>query len=76
MDNKDNPKWYFKSWSLVISFLCVGPLMLPLVWTNPRFSKQTKIIISLIIISLTYFLTSLLLGSLKSIDSYYQMLQR
>ncbi len=75
MDNKDNPKWYFKSWSLVISFLCVGPFMLPLVWTNPRFSKQAKIIISLIIIILTYFLTSLLLDSLKSINSYYQLLQ-
>lgn len=75
MENKDNQKWYFKSWSLVVSFLCVGPFMLPLVWANPRFSKQAKITISVIIIILTYFLTLLLASSLKSISGYYQLIQ-
>lgn len=75
MEDKDKQKWYFKSWSLVISFLCVGPFMLPLVWTNPRFSKQAKITVSVIIIVLTYLLAWLLFSSLKSVNSYYQVLQ-
>jgi len=75
MENKDNQKWYFKNWSLIVSFLCVGPFMLPLVWANPSFSKKTKIIISVVIIALTYLLTAILVKSLKSIGSYYQLMQ-
>ena len=74
MDNQQQEKWYFKIWPLVVSFLCVGPFMLPLVWANPRFSKRLKIIISLVIIILTYLLTVVLLKSLKSISSYYGLL--
>ncbi|PIQ91043.1 MAG: hypothetical protein COV71_01470 [Candidatus Omnitrophica bacterium CG11_big_fil_rev_8_21_14_0_20_41_12] len=76
MENKDKPKWYFKDWSLIISFLCVGPFMLPLVWTNPRFSKQAKITVSIVIVILTYFLILMLASSLKSITNYYQLMQQ
>ena len=74
MDNQNKPKWYFKSWSLVVSFLCIGPLMLPLVWVNPRFSKKTKIFITIIAVILSYIMASFLVNSLKSILSYYQLL--
>jgi len=49
--------------------------MLPLVWVNPKFSKRTKIIISAAIGILTYLLTVVLFTSLKSLGSYYQLLQ-
>lgn len=74
MENKDNQKWYFKNWSLIISFLCVGPFMLPLIWANPRFSKKIKIITSVVIIVITYLLSVFFLRSLKSIGNYYQIL--
>jgi len=74
MDSPQNEKWYFKTWSLIFSFLCVGPFMLPLVWANPRFSKRLKIIISLVAVILTYLLTVVLLKSLKSISDYYTLL--
>jgi hypothetical protein len=74
MDNQNQPKWYFKTWSLVASFLCIGPFMLPLVWANPRFSKKLKIIITAIVVIVTYFLTEFFVKSLKSINSYYQLL--
>ncbi|MFA5093308.1 MAG: hypothetical protein WC543_05140 [Candidatus Omnitrophota bacterium] len=73
MLDQDKPKWYFKSWSLVVSFLCVGPFMLPLVWANPHLTKKSKIIISLIIIALTYLLVIFSVKSLKTIGDYYQM---
>ena len=72
MDNKDNPKWYFQNWSLVISFLCVGPFMLPLVWGNPHLNKKAKIIISAVILILTLLLVIVSLKSLKVISDYYQ----
>lgn len=73
MDNQNQPKWYFKTWSLVGSFLCVGPFMLPLVWTNPRFSKKSKIIITMVVVIITYAMTAFLLKSLKNIASYYNL---
>ncbi len=73
VDNQNPPKWYFKTWSLVVSFLCIGPFMLPLVWRNPRFSKNSKIIISVIVVAITVVMTELLVKSLKAIASYYQL---
>ena len=67
-------KWYFKTYAIVIAFLCVGPLSLPLVWFNPRFDLKKKTIISLIIIVLSYFLGVVFVKSLKSIKDYYGLM--
>ena len=74
LNKKSQYKWYFKTYSLVISFLCVGPIALPLLWFNPRFSPKTKIIISVIIIILSYCIGILVANSLKTISSYYKMI--
>jgi len=71
-NNEGKPKWYFKSWSLVVSFICVGPFMLPLVWTNPHLDKKSKTIITTIILILTGLLVVVSLKSLKTISDYYQ----
>ena len=73
-NNSDKPKWYFQTWSLIVSFLVIGPFMLPLVWANPRFSKNLKIIISAAVLILTYLLSVVFVKSLMSINSYYQLL--
>ncbi|MBU0547734.1 MAG: hypothetical protein KJ710_07255 [Candidatus Omnitrophica bacterium] len=75
MDNKQQKKWYFRTWALVVSFFSVGPFMLPLVWANPNFSRKTKIIISAVIIILSYMLASFFLSALKSLGEYYRLLQ-
>ena len=67
-------KWYFKTSLIVTVFLCVGPLALPLVWLNPRFSQQTKIIVTIITIILSWYLGSLLINSLKSLKQYYGLI--
>ena len=64
-------KWYLSSTSLVVSFLCVGPFMLPLLWMKPELSNQKKIIYTLIIIALTYLMTVVFVKSLKSIFDAY-----
>ncbi|MCX5709179.1 MAG: zinc ribbon domain-containing protein [Candidatus Omnitrophica bacterium] len=69
-------KWYFKTPGIVIAFLCVGPLALPLVWINPRFSRKTKIIATIVIVILSWFVGSLFIGSLKSIKQYYGLISQ
>lgn len=71
---KPENKWYFKTLTLVIALLSIGPLALPLVWRNPRFTRKTKIIISIVVLIVSYYLTVLMISSLKSISSYYQMI--
>jgi len=73
---KSEQKWYLRTSVLVIAFLCVGPLALPLVWINPRFSRAAKIIISLITIILSYYLWVMFIKSLKSMEEYYDFLKQ
>jgi len=75
MDNQQPKKWYFKTWALVVAFISVGPFMLPLVWYNPDLSKRAKIVIIVVAVIITYFLTFAFLKSLKSLSSYYKLMQ-
>ena len=67
-------KWYFKPYWLIIAFLCAGPLILPLVWLNPDFNRQKKIILSIIIIIVSYFAGFVLFKAINSLKDYYQLL--
>lgn len=70
-------KWYFKTPTLVIAFLCVGPFMLPLVWLHPSYNTKKKVIISTVIAVLSYLMWLVFTFSLKSIFAYYgQMFQQ
>ena len=71
IEKRPETKWYFKTYWIVIAFLCVGPLVLPLVWLNPRISRRKKIIVTVIIIILSYYLSFMLINSLRSIKNYY-----
>ncbi|MDP2980937.1 MAG: hypothetical protein Q8N67_02595, partial [Candidatus Omnitrophota bacterium] len=64
---------YFSMATFVMALLCVGPFALPLLWLNPRFTLKRKVIVSIIVVVLTYFLTVMLVKSVNSLKSYYQM---
>lgn len=66
--------WYFRGSSLIAMFLVVGPLMLPGVWLNPKYSRNKKIVVTVIVLVLTYFLTVLTARALQSLSKYYNML--
>ena len=66
--------WYFKISWLVIAFLCVGPLALPLLWINPRFSRRRKIIITVIVMVVSYYLVLISVRSLRMIGDYYKLI--
>ncbi|OGW85552.1 MAG: hypothetical protein A2987_01390 [Omnitrophica bacterium RIFCSPLOWO2_01_FULL_45_10] len=65
-------KWYFKTYVFVIAFLSVGPLALPLIWFNPRFSRNKKAVITIMILGVTYIIWIIFASSMKSIMAYYQ----
>lgn len=73
LKKKNLIQWYFKTNAIVIGFLCVGPLILPLVWFNPNFDKKKKINMTIIILILSVVLGVFLFRSLKVIFEYYSM---
>ena len=70
-EKRPGTKWYFNPYWIVIAFLCVGPLALPMVWFNPRFSRATKILITVLVIILSYYFGIVLIKSIGSIKDYY-----
>ncbi len=71
LEKAGQEKWYFRTTTLVMAFLCVGPLALPLCWLNPRFSRKNKIIVSAIVIAATCVLGLVIVRCAQSIMEYY-----
>jgi hypothetical protein len=67
-------KWYYSTTNIIISFLFVGPLAMPLVWLNPHYKKNTKIVITIIVGIITAFFVYLLIKSLPYLFRYYSQL--
>jgi len=68
------PKWYRKTSWIVIAFLCVGPLVLPLVWVNPRYSPKKKIVLTILVVGISWYLGSAFIHSLSSLKQYYELI--
>ncbi len=69
--NKEQRKWYFKTYAFVIAFLCVGPLALPMVWFNPNYGRAKKLNITLAALIVTVFIAIAFMKSLEVIGDYY-----
>jgi hypothetical protein len=67
--NKEKTSWYYRTKALVVAFLCVGPLALPLLWFNPRYSLKLKIVVSIVVIILTVLLIKWSADALKSMNA-------
>jgi hypothetical protein len=63
-------KWYFSTYWVVIAFLCIGPFALPFVWFNPRYKPVVKLIVTVLVIFATIWLT------MKSIDTYRSLMEQ
>ncbi|MFH1622662.1 MAG: zinc ribbon domain-containing protein [Candidatus Omnitrophota bacterium] len=74
LNKKQQAKWYFKTSTLIVGFLCAGPFILPFVWFNPNLSKKKKIVISIVVFILTYFIVIFMVQSIKTIFNYYQQI--
>ena len=65
-------KWYFRTESLVIAFLVAGPLMLPLVWYNDKFTPKKKITVTGLVILSSIAMTVFFYKSFVSILNHYK----
>ena len=46
--------WYYKNTSMLAAFLVAGPLMLPMVWINPKFDLSKKVLVTVLVLAITY----------------------
>ncbi|MCQ9208923.1 MAG: zinc ribbon domain-containing protein [Omnitrophica bacterium] len=67
---KPQTKWFFGTSTIVIALLCFGPLALPLVWFNKRYRVITKIIITVVVIVVTFGILYL------AVNMYLQMIEQ
>ena len=64
--------WYGKTAILIVSFLTVGPFALPLVWFNPTYKRRTKIIVTVIVLTLTGVLVAAAFNAARTLYGYYK----
>ena len=69
----DRP-WYFRTSTVVMIILCLTALGLPLVWFNPYYKRNTKIIVSIIVIAATCAIWVATSQALQSLQEYYKIL--
>lgn len=66
--------WYFRPGSLFMLFLCVGPLMLPLVWIRPGRSIVSRITATLFILAASGLLFLLMMKSVSALKQEAEIL--
>jgi hypothetical protein len=66
--------WYYRNLFLLIAFSCAGPFALPLVWFNPRFRPAVKIIATIVILVLSFYLWICFQECLKEVMELYKAL--
>ncbi len=71
---KETDPWIYSTIGLVVSFFCVGPFMLPLVWRHPRMSRELKILVSSIIAAVTLVLGLAVWKALMGLKAYFDFL--
>ena len=66
--------FYFRPYCMVLALLCVGPLMMPMIWWHPSLSKMLKWVLSFVILLLSWFLFLLMKVAASGIIEYYNLL--
>lgn len=66
--------WFFSPGIMFLAFLCFGPLMLPLIWLHPTYSRGKKLFWTGVILFLSWWMVKALLFSFQQLDQYYEML--
>jgi hypothetical protein len=64
--------WYFRTSTVVMTILCLTALGLPLVWFNPYYKRNTKIVVTLIVLAITYGIWVATAQAMHSLQEYYK----
>jgi len=71
---KNQGPWYFKTSTLVIGLLCVGPFALPLLWWRPNTPWGWKVGLSVLTLVATALLTAATMRSVHLLQDYYNLI--
>jgi len=71
---KKKGKWFHSPFAIIIGFCIMGPFVLSFVWTHPCYSKNKKIVITIIISILTATLAYIIYYFICKIVSVYSMI--
>jgi hypothetical protein len=66
--------WYFRTSTLVVGFVCVGPFALPLLWWRPKTHWGWKVGWSVVILVLSYYLSLAFMKSVENLQEYYNLI--
>ena len=61
--------WYFRPWNLIVTFLCVGPLVLPLIWWHPAMGRSRKAVLTVIILVVSSILFWISLQGIRQLKA-------
>ena len=66
-DGAPRPRWYYRPWwVLLMLFLVLGPIGLPLLWKSPRFSRWSKIALTVAVAAYTILLAEAVLIAIRA----------
>jgi len=74
LQKQDSVSWYFRTSTIILGFLFVGPLVLPLIWLHPKYSSATKIFVSIGVIAVSWGLFSAFRVSMGHLKEYYNLI--
>lgn len=74
LEHAEKPPFYYRTGFVVVSLCCVGPFALPLIWFHPKMARAWKIILTAIILILSWLLTVACIHSAQAIMEYYGQL--
>jgi hypothetical protein len=66
--------WYFRTSSIVIAVLCVGPFALPLIWWRPKTSLAWKISLTIGVAVLSWLTIQATLKSFESLKEAFELI--
>ena len=64
------PKWWWSTKFLIFALLSVGPLALPLLWLNPKYSTTQKLLWTVVTAGISYWLW------ITSVSVFQQFMQQ
>lgn len=67
-------KWFYSKTGIIFALCTMGPFALPFVWTHPRYSHMTKIVITVIVAILTVLACMLVYYFICKIVDYYKQM--
>jgi hypothetical protein len=69
---KPKSSWFFSKTSMILSILTIGPLALPLIWWHPTYSRTKKLVITVVVCVVTYYLGAASLKAWNSMMDLYK----